>query len=127
MRRFFAIALTLLRSGIHGLRSSPVTSAVAVLTIAVALLLGGAFGLLVANMGDVLERFGDELQVTAYLDEGLSPEAQRSLTKSAATVEASRRRVSSPRKRRSSASARAWTAARCSRDSKRIRCRPRSR
>lgn len=87
MRRFFAIALTLLRSGIHGLRSSPVTSAVAILTIAVALLLGGAFGLLVANMGDVLERFGEELQVVAYLDEGLSPEAQHSLTKSAATVE----------------------------------------
>jgi cell division transport system permease protein len=85
--RVASMALTLLRSGLRGLVASPVTSTVAVLTIAVTLLLGGGFGLLVLNMGDVVERFGAELQVVAYLEEGLDPGARQALARSVATVE----------------------------------------
>jgi cell division transport system permease protein len=51
-----------------GLRGSPVTSAIAALTIGVCLLLAGAFALLVANMEAILGRFGEELHVVAYLE-----------------------------------------------------------
>jgi cell division transport system permease protein len=85
--RLGSIVLSLLRSGVRGLLASPVTSAVAVLTIAVALVLAGGFGLLVMNMGGVLERFGQELQVVAYLDDGLDAKATRDLAAKVATVE----------------------------------------
>ncbi len=87
MKRFGAILLSLVRSGFRGLQSSPVTSAVAVLTISVALVLGGGFALLVSNMGGVLERFGEELQVVAYLEDGLEPDEARALADSVRTVE----------------------------------------
>jgi cell division transport system permease protein len=54
-----------------GLRGSPVTSAIAAVTIGVCLLLAGAFALLVANMEAILVRFGEELHVVAYLEPGL--------------------------------------------------------
>lgn len=87
MRRVVAIALALCRSAVGGLRATPVTTGVAVFTIAAALLLAGGFGLLVANMGDLLARFGQELQVVAYLEEGLEGEELRALAASASTVE----------------------------------------
>jgi cell division transport system permease protein len=64
------------RTALRGLAASPVTSAVAVATIGVCLVLVGAFTLLLRNMEDLLDDFGDELQVTAYLEEGL-PQAAR--------------------------------------------------
>jgi cell division transport system permease protein len=64
-----------------------VTTGVAVLTIAAALVLAGGFGLLVTNMGDLLARFGEELQVVAYLEEGLDGEELRRLAASVSTVE----------------------------------------
>ncbi len=87
MRRLTAILQSLLRSGLHGIRSSPVTSSIAILTIAVALVLAGGFALLVSNMSGVLERFGEELQVVAYLEEGLGEAEARSLSQSLSTVE----------------------------------------
>ena len=87
MKRFLPLVLSLARSAMLGLRASPVTTGIAVFTIAAALVLAGGFGLLVTNMGDVLARFGEELQVVAYLEEGLDPGAQRSLAASVATVE----------------------------------------
>jgi cell division transport system permease protein len=64
------------RSALRGLKASPITSAVAVATIGVSLVLVGAFGLLLQNMESLIERFGDDLHITAYLDDGL-PEAER--------------------------------------------------
>jgi cell division transport system permease protein len=64
------------RAALRGLRASPVTSGVAVATIGIALVLVGAFALLLANMRGLLERVGDDLVVAAYLEEGL-PEARR--------------------------------------------------
>jgi cell division transport system permease protein len=68
--------LYFLRTTLHGLRASAVTSAIAVATIGVSLVLVGAFALLVANMEELLDRFGEDLHVTAYLEDGL-PEAER--------------------------------------------------
>jgi len=85
--RFFAIGLTLVRSAFRGVRATAATSAIAVLTIAVALVLGGGFALLVGNMAGVLQRFGEELQLIAYLDESLDLAEQRALVESVATVE----------------------------------------
>jgi cell division transport system permease protein len=64
------------RSALRGLKASPITSAVAVATIGVSLVLVGAFGLLLQNMESLIERFGDDLHITAYLDDGL-PDAER--------------------------------------------------
>ncbi len=61
-----------LANTLAGLRGSPVTSAIAALTIGICLLLVGAFALLVANMEAILARFGEELHVVAYLEPGLA-------------------------------------------------------
>lgn len=87
MNRLVALSLTLFRSALRGLRASAATSVIAVLTTAVALVLAGGFALLVGNMAGVLERFGEELQLIAYLEEGLDTDAQRKLASSVATVE----------------------------------------
>jgi cell division transport system permease protein len=70
-----------LRSALVGLRSSPVTSAISVATIAVTLLLVGAFALLISNMSGLLERFGREVRLTAYTAETLAPAAGPALAK----------------------------------------------
>ena len=67
------------RSALRGLRSSPVTTAVAVVTIGVSLVLVGTFQLLLRNMQDLLDDFGEDLQVTAYLEDGLGAGEQREL------------------------------------------------
>lgn len=63
------------RSSLRGLAATPVTTAVAVGTLAVTLTLVGAFALLVTNMERLLERFGEDIRVSAYLEAGL-PEAE---------------------------------------------------
>jgi cell division transport system permease protein len=87
LRRFVTLSLTVVRSALRGLRASAVTSSVAVFTIAIALLLAGGFALLVGNMAGVLNRFGEELQLIAYLEADLSPEDQLALARSVETVE----------------------------------------
>ncbi|MEN8182910.1 MAG: ABC transporter permease [Myxococcota bacterium] len=86
MRLVYRLAF-FLRSAVSGLRTSPLTSAVAVATIAITLLLAGLFVLVLGNMEDLLDRFGAHLQVTAYLEGGLSPGDQRELRRLATTVE----------------------------------------
>ena len=63
----------------RGIRRASTTSLLAVLTIAVVLVLVGSAALLVENMSGLLDEFGAELQVTAYLEPGLPAEAQREL------------------------------------------------
>ena len=87
MTRKLAICLTLVRSALRGLRASALTTAIAVFTIAVALVLAAGFALVVSNMADVLQRFGEELQVIAYLEDELDEGAQRALAASVETVE----------------------------------------
>ena len=87
MKRVGTLALGLVRSAIRGLRTSLVTTSIAVLTIAAAMLLAAGFGLLAVNMGDLLARFGEDLQVVAYLEEDLEGRELRSLAASVSTVE----------------------------------------
>jgi cell division transport system permease protein len=67
------------RSALVGLRASPVTSAVATGTLGLCLFLAGCFALLLVNMERVLERFGGELSVSAYLSDALPSEEQEAL------------------------------------------------
>ena len=51
--------LLFVRTAIRGIASSPVTSGVSVVTIGVTLVLVGAFALLLRNMEELLDQFGD--------------------------------------------------------------------
>ena len=75
------------RTAVAGLRTTPITSAVAVATIAITLLLAGIFTLVLGNMEDLLDRFGAHLQVTVYLEQGLGSGAQKELRDRAAALE----------------------------------------
>jgi cell division transport system permease protein len=86
MRSFYRM-IYFVRSAVAGLRTTPVTSAVAVATIAITLLLAGIFTLVLGNMEDLLDRFGAHLQVTVYLEHGLDGEAQKELRDRAAALE----------------------------------------
>lgn len=79
MSRLAARLHYFVRTALRGLAASPVTTGVAVATIGVCLVLVGTFTLLLRNMEGLLDRFADELQVTAYLEAGLPGEARRSL------------------------------------------------
>jgi cell division transport system permease protein len=79
MRRLGARIRYFLRTALLGLRASPMTTAIAVATIGVTLLLLGAFVLLVSNMERLLDRFGEDILVSAYLEVGLPGEEQRAL------------------------------------------------
>jgi len=74
-----AQAASAVTSALRGLAASPLTSVVATATIALCLLLAGAFALLLANMEQVLERFGEEVRVSAYLADDLVPAEQERL------------------------------------------------
>ena len=75
------------RTAWRGLAASPLTSAVAVVTIAVSLVLVGAFALTLRNMEELLDRFSDDLRVTAYLEEGLKDAERERLAELVTTVE----------------------------------------
>jgi cell division transport system permease protein len=75
------------RTAVRGIGASPLTSAVAVATIAISLLLVGAFALLLSNMRELLDDFGDALQVTAYLEDALPADERERLASVARTIE----------------------------------------
>ena len=87
MRRLAVKLLYFGRTSVRGLRGSPVTTAVAVVTIGVSLVLVGAFQLLLRNMEELLDDFGDDLHVTAYLEDGLGAGEQQKLEELILTVE----------------------------------------
>jgi cell division transport system permease protein len=67
------------RTAIRGIASSPVTSGISIVTIGVTLVLVGAFALLLRNMEELLDQFGDDLRIAAYLESEISGEALRAL------------------------------------------------
>ncbi len=73
-------------NSLRGIRNAATTSSMAILTIAIVLVLVGAASLLVENMAGVLEEFGAELRLTAYLDDTVSPEDQRHLAQTVAAA-----------------------------------------
>lgn len=79
MSRVWMLIRIALANAVRGIRSAQATSALAVLTIAVVLVLIGSGTLLVANMNRILEDFGSDLQVTAFLDSSVSVDVQREL------------------------------------------------
>ena len=87
MRRLTVLLLYFARTTLRGLRGSPVTTAVAIVTIAVSLVLVGAFELLLRNMEDLLDDFGRDLHVTAYLEDGLPDAEAKQLASVLLTVE----------------------------------------
>lgn len=74
MSRVLVLIGIALAGAIRGLRQARTTSLLAVVTIAVVLILVGSALLLVDNMADLLDEFGDALQLTAYLESELSEE-----------------------------------------------------
>ena len=87
LRAFAARVLYFARTALRGLRASPLTSLVAVVTITVTLILAGAFALVVKNMQGLLEQIGEDVTVTAYLDEGLADQDRAALAARVRTVE----------------------------------------
>jgi len=87
LRTLSARTLYFLRTALSGLQASPLTSLVAVLTIAVTLVLAGAFALVVKNMQGLLERIGEDVTVTAYLEEGMTDQDRAALAARVKTVE----------------------------------------
>jgi len=79
MTRLTTKWLLFIRTAIRGIASSPVTSGISVVTIGVTLVLVGAFALLLRNMEELLDKFGDDLRVTAYLDPDVSGDALSAL------------------------------------------------
>ncbi|MDJ0866505.1 MAG: permease-like cell division protein FtsX [Myxococcota bacterium] len=76
-----------LRAALRGLRASSVTSAVCIATIAVALVPVGGLWIVTTNMERLLDQFGRDLRVTAFLAPGLPDEEVRELAARAETVE----------------------------------------
>jgi cell division transport system permease protein len=66
-------------NALRGIRRASTTSLLAVLTIAVVLVLVGSAALLVDNMSGILDEFGAELRLTAYLEADLDEAGQRDL------------------------------------------------
>jgi len=87
VNRVATILFLLVRTAFRGLQAGAITSLAAVATIAVTLVLVGSFVLLVGNMRGMMERFGVELQITAYLEHGLSADEARLLASRVSTVE----------------------------------------
>lgn len=85
MSRVLVLIRVMFANALHGVRQAGATSLLAVLTIAVVLVLVGSASLLVENMSGILDDFGAELQLTAYLDDDLS---DSDLTRLADTVAA---------------------------------------
>lgn len=79
MNRGLMLIVIAFANSLRGIRSATTTSSLAILTIAIVLILVGSASLLVGNMAGILEEFGAELQLTAYLEEGVSQEIQREL------------------------------------------------
>jgi cell division transport system permease protein len=80
MNRGWMLIVIAISNSLRGIRAATTTSSMAILTIAIVLVLVGSASLLVGNMAGILDEFGAELQLTAYLEEGLSVEVQRELT-----------------------------------------------
>ncbi len=86
MSRVLVLIRVMFANALRGVRQASATSLLAVLTIAVVLVLVGSASLLVENMSGILDDFGAELQLTAYLEDDLSDSDLASLTDSVAAA-----------------------------------------
>jgi cell division transport system permease protein len=86
MSRVLMLIAIAFSNAVRGIRNASTTSALAVLTIAIVLVLVGSASLLVRNMDGILEEFGSDLQITAFLTEGIGEDEQRQLATSVAAA-----------------------------------------
>jgi cell division transport system permease protein len=75
-----------LRSASAGLRGSPLPTGVSILTIAVATIPLGGLWVVTGNMRALLDQFGSELQLTAFLESNVRSDAGRSLAAKASAI-----------------------------------------
>jgi len=68
MSRVWMLVTIAFSNAVRGIRNASTTSSLAVLTIAIVLVLVGSASLLVRNMSGLLDEFGEDLQLTAYLE-----------------------------------------------------------
>ncbi len=68
-----------IKKALENFRINPFLSLVTLSTIAISMLILGLFALIYFNVQQFLQQWGDELQVTAYLEEKLSPEQTEEL------------------------------------------------
>nr|MCS5635497.1 permease-like cell division protein FtsX [Myxococcota bacterium] len=87
MKRGQEMTVIVLRTSWQGLRAAGAMGGIAVATIATALFMLGAFGLAVVNMQGLLDDFGRELKITAYLEESLGEAEAEELAQRVETVE----------------------------------------
>jgi cell division transport system ATP-binding protein len=74
------------RAAIAGLRGSQLTTVVSIATIAVAVIPLGGLWVVTGNMRALLDQFGNELQLTAFLDAKVRSDAGRSLAARASAI-----------------------------------------
>lgn len=74
------------RAAIAGLRGSRLTTIVSIATIAVAVIPLGGLWVVTGNMRALLDQFGNELQLTAFLDAKVRSDAGRSLAARASSI-----------------------------------------
>jgi cell division transport system permease protein len=75
------------RSAIAGLRGSHLTTGVSIATIAVATIPLGGLWVVTGNMRALLDRFGSELQLTAFLEPKVRSDQGRALAAQASSIE----------------------------------------
>lgn len=86
MNRVVMLIVIAFSNALRGIRNASTTSSLAVLTIAIVLVLVGSASLLVENMSGILDEFGAELQLTAYLDASITSDEQRELAQRVAAA-----------------------------------------
>jgi len=79
MSRVWMLVTLAFANAVRGIRTGSTTSSLAVLTIAIVLVLIGSAALLVRNMSGLLDEFGEDLQLTAYLEKSLAEDELRLL------------------------------------------------
>jgi len=79
MSRVWMLVTIAFANAVRGIRTGSTTSSLAVLTIAIVLVLVGSAALLVNNMSGLLDEFGEDLQLTAYLEKSLGQDDLRLL------------------------------------------------
>ena len=68
-----------LKKALENLRVNPFLSLVTLSTIAISMMILGLFALIYLSVQQFMQQWGDELQVTAYLEETISPEQAEEL------------------------------------------------
>lgn len=80
MNRVLVLVRVLFANAFRGVRQASTTSLLAVLTISVVLVLVGSASLLVENMSGLLDDFGADLTLTAYVDDAVDDAALAALS-----------------------------------------------